>query len=45
MTKEEVLKNAKENKWFLRDRPEWNNDIILIAVQQNGLALEYVSDK
>ncbi len=54
MTKEEVLKNAKENKWFLRDRPEWNNNNnnnnnnnkeVVLAVVKNSGSLYYASSE
>ena len=47
MTKEEALIKVKEHYWFLRERPEWNNDkeVAVAAVQKNGWNLEYASNK
>lgn len=47
MTKEEAFKQIEKNNCeFILNHPEWNNDkeIVLIAVQQDGWALQYVSE-
>ncbi len=43
MTKEEALRQAKTNTKFLHYFTEWNNDVVMIAVQEDRLSLQYAS--
>lgn len=47
MTKEEAIKLAKKNYWFLEKNPQWNNDenVVSIVVDKFGWALCFVSNE